>query len=462
MVLSAVLKLDGGAFTTGIGTAVEGIKSVIRISADLANKLSGAFDLGGMMGDLAVQIGEGVGSTMVLRQAFQDTGVGAEALGQTLAIMRRSLGGVSESGEPTGKMFRQLGLDIQELQGMGAQGQIEAISGAINELKTPAEQSAAAMAIFGRSGAKMLGLMKDPDAFAVAERSLGGLPALLERNADAFDAVSDRIGRIKEKGQGLWAGMAEGLLPLADQITGLFDGLDLTGMGQSIGNWLGTVVELFRAAPDTFGWGDAIMLALGEAVNWGINGFVKLGGVLLKALSTPIEYIQAAFQKVIETIMEWIGKIPKVGKALGLEGFKAGSYREMLDQAREEGVLRELGEKALAMPKLKLVNVDDEKRRLGQVWETAAGNYKTRIEEVQKSASEGMGEGFGDAGLEGTRRSGGGGGTIATDALARIGGYLGGGKVQERLVDLSARTAKGVERMVRIMESQESGAAAWG
>ena len=83
-------------------------------------------------------------------------------------MMRRSLAGISESGKPVKQIFNQLGLDIESIKGMTAREQLQTISTSINGLKTPSEQSAAAMEIFGRSGAKMLTLLKDPAALDVS------------------------------------------------------------------------------------------------------------------------------------------------------------------------------------------------------------------------------------------------------------------------------------------------------
>lgn len=459
MVLSAILKLDAAGFTTPLGMALEGMKTGIRIAGDLGGKIKSAFDMGGELSDLASATGESAGEIMVLRQAFEDTGVGGEALGQTLAMMRRSLAGISESGKPVKQIFNQLGLDIESIKGMTAREQLQTISTSINGLKTPSEQSAAAMEIFGRSGAKMLTLLKDPAALDVAAKSLGGLPGLMSRNASAFDAVSDRMNRIKTKSQGLWAGIAEGLLPLADQITGTLDGIDLTGVGQRIGATVGTMVEMFRTAPVGQILLDNITIGLAEAVNWSATGFVKIGGYLWKALSTPLSYFSAAFGKMIQEAMEAIGKIPKVGEWAGLSGFKAQTYADIRADAKDD--FDKLVETALNTGEVRLINVDAEKQRLAEVWSAAAVTYKEKIAAAQESAA--VPRNNGTDSLSGVASGGSAGASsiqTMTDALTRIGGYTGaaGGNAMEAI---ALRTAKATELMVRLLRTGKREGAVW-
>lgn len=460
MVLSAILKLDAGAFTTGIGIATESLKSMIRVGGELSSHLTSAFDFGGNLSDIAAATGETAGTVAVLRQAFQDAGVGAERLQQSLGLMRRAIAGVNEQGQPTAKVFARLGLAVDDLASMGAEGQLKEIAAAIAQLPNATAQGAAAMEIFGRSGLDMMAFLQEPGAIDVARKSLGELPAVMDRSVAAFDTVSDRIGRVKEKGMGLWVGIAEGALPLADQITEMLDGIDLVGLGQRVAAFIGTTVELFRAAPATFGWGDALTLALGEFVNWAITGFTRLGGYILEALSAPVVYIQAAFEKVIQQVMEWIGKIPKVGKALGLEGFKAEGYADILDATREQGnVFAKLAEDALKMDPIKLIDVDDERGRFVQVWNEARAAYESNVAATREKFAVDT-----DSGMVGSRVQTAVAGvadkSILADAMARVGGFLGGGG-GGRAEHWMERTARGVDKLNDTI-SRLQPAANWG
>ena len=477
MILSVFLKFDSAAFGKGIGTAMEAIKGFVRLGGEVSGKFKEAFDLGGAMSDLSAQTGESAGDLLVLKQAFEDTGVGGDALGQTLAIMRRNLADLSGSGTK-GETFKQMGLDLKALQSMGAEDQLETIGRAIRAMDNPTKQAAASMEIFGRSGAGMLTFLKDDAALGTARKSLGSLTDIIDDNANAFDAVSDRIGRLKMKSVGLWAGVAEGLTPLIDQITGMFDGLDVAGFGRKIGAVFGSIVELFRensigdilAAGLDAAWtgfmdfavegasrigslletalaksgewisamftnmieffrdnslGDIISAGLDAAwggfLNQAVKGVLELGNIIVTAFQKPFAWISAAFQKAIEEMLEKVASIPGVGDALGLGGFKAESFDSMYqDQLKQRQDASGLMDEFLAGWKPFTSSVSEETAKM---WEDAVAGFRNRIADIQGAAS-----GAGGAAGEG----GGGIGKIVssfnvpTDRLARIGGIVGG------------------------------------
>lgn len=462
MVLSAIMKLDAGGFTTRLGRATQGVQTTIRLLEDMGGKIKTAFATGGQLSDLAAQTGETAGTLMTLRQAFEDTGIGADKTGQILSIMRRNMAQLNDDGSLTNKMFERLGLSTDQLKNMTASEQLSAIGESIRALKTPADQSAAAMEIFGRSGAAMLTLLKDPAALDTAARSLGGLPALMDRNAAAFDAVDDAIGRLRNKSQGIWAGLAEGLLPLADQITGTLDGIDLTGIGQRIGEVVGTAVELFRSAPLGDLLRDGVVAGLGEAVNSIATMFTWLSREFWKALSTPISYLSAVYGVEIQKIMELISRIPKVGKALGLDGFQAQGFEELRDLAQSD-ILNFLDFDA----KVELVDVSAEKERLASAWTGALETYRTKLAAVQDEANAAAAQAAGTAGFiidaagGGAAGGGGAGIGIATDALARIGGFAGGGSRMEGLVERQVALVRDQLDVLRGIRDKTGGAARW-
>lgn len=462
MIVSAIMQLDAGGFTSPLGKVTQGIQTTIRMAGDLAAKLTGAFDMGGAISDLASQTGELPSTLKILQQAFDDTGVGAESTGQILGIMRKNMAAINDDGSATSKTFARLGLDINSLKAMSATDQLAAIGDKIRGLKSPTDQTAAAMEIFGRSGGKMLTFFKDDGALDTARASLGGLPGLLDNNANAFDGVSDAIARIKNKSMGLWAGIAEGALPAAKAITDSLDGIDLTAIGQRIGEVLGIVIEMFRTAPLGQLLKDGLMIGLGEAVNGIASLFTWLSKELWTALSTPISYLSAAFGKVIQEMMELIGKIPKVGKMLGLEGFKADTFDNMQAQAKSD-----LVDFFDIDTKVELIDVSAEKARMAEVWGGAAESYKLRLGAIQdeaNAAAAASGGGMGELELEPGKAKGGGGGIgIPTDALARIGGMMGGSSQMESIATKQLNlAAKAAEYLAAIKgNTSESKATAW-
>lgn len=445
MILSAFLKLDVAGFSSGMGIATEGVKGFLRIAGEVGSKLKEAFDLGGEMSDLSSQLGESAGSLLVLRQAFEDTGVGADAMAQSLGIMRRNLQAVAESGG--NETFKKLGLDAKELSKMGAEDQLSAIAGAFENLTNPTEEAAVAMEVFGRGGLKMLTLLKDPAAISTASKSLGSLSDIIDKNANAFDGISDRMNRFKMKSMGLWAGIAEGLTPLMDQVTALFDGVDVAGFGRKVGAVLGTVVELFKAYPLK-----DVLLAGFDAgwtqfLNNAAKATLRLGNMIVKATAGPFALISALFQKAIEETMELIGKIPGVGKAMGLTGFKAGDLGDMYDEqldAREKNIV---SDKALDefIKSLEPFKVGAQTEGM---WDAAAAAFEQKLADIQAQGGSKTGTGEGGIGNAGIGSAG---MPVLSDRLARIGGFV-GGSGQGKLESLGEKQLHETTKMRELLE----------
>jgi hypothetical protein len=420
---------------------------------DVGGKLKDAFDMGGALSDLSAQTGEAPGQLMILKQAFEDTGVGAGSLGQSLALMRRSLTGISESGEPTNKMFDRLGLNMEAIKGMNAQQQLETIGGAIRSLQSPSEQTSAAMAIFGRSGNQMLSFLKDPAAISTAANSLGGLPGLMDRSAASFDLISDRMGRIKEKTKGFWAGIAEGLAPIFDEVTSKLDGIDLTAIGQNIGDFIGTVVQMFR----TSDWGmivkNSLMIGIKTAGNVIVQTFMSIGKILWDALSYPLALFSTGWQMQIEAIMKGLSKIPGVNKALGLEDFQMSSISDMY-----KSNLDTLQSYAQGGKGVKIFDASKEKEELAKAYNEASVVYQQKKRDLQSSSNaKGPASALqleapkGDWTAKGK--------DVASDALLRIGGVIGGAGPQSNMENMTREhvsISKSMRDLLRRMADKDA------
>ncbi|MFA5058262.1 MAG: hypothetical protein WC485_09130, partial [Opitutaceae bacterium] len=157
MNLEAVLTLQAGQFINGIAGVQRSVRSVVTglaamagVGLSLAGVTAGikkALDMGGNLSDLSARTGASVRDLMTLRQAFEDAGIGADSAGMAINQMQRALSGISASGDKSEKLFKALGLDLEALRGMGAAQQFQTIGTAIAGLASPAERTAAAMAI---------------------------------------------------------------------------------------------------------------------------------------------------------------------------------------------------------------------------------------------------------------------------------------------------------------------------
>jgi hypothetical protein len=116
---------------------------------------------------------------------------------------------------------------------MSAAAQFQELSRAFSSIQDPAERTKRAMELFGRSGAQMLALFRDPEAFTRAAAEVGTMGDVLEASATKFDSMSDALTTIGGKLDQFFVGLMSGAGG-ADALERAAT-IDFTPMGQAIG-----------------------------------------------------------------------------------------------------------------------------------------------------------------------------------------------------------------------------------
>lgn len=355
--LSFAIRLDSSGFQSGIRGAMRSL-SAFRIGLanalvskgfsllqQAANRFAATFrsslDLGSELTHLSAETGATVSNLLVLRQAFQDCGVPASALSTAIAMMSKALSGVSETGQRTEGVFASLGLDLDKLRTMAPADAFEAIGRAIGSLGSAADRSAAAVAIFGRSGSSLNRVFANPEAIKQARDALGSMPAIMTTLSGTAESWQTSLGRIQTQIQGAVMGSMSSLLPVLDEIGKKMTSLDLTKLGVKIGAylkqlWEDGLIGLFNqlaARCNIIGvavW-EALKAAFGPLSSgdtWKAIGklaggtFIEAGAVLLKGIAAAVAVLIAGTEFAIDNIKKGLNYIPHVnletsGKSFG-------------------------------------------------------------------------------------------------------------------------------------------------
>lgn len=239
---AALARIAAG--TLAVQGAFAAANAALAPLAGAFNAVKGSLDLGGELSDISAQTGIAVGDLVVLRQAFQNAGVGADGVGPAINRLQKALAGINEDGEPTNEHLAALGISMARLQSMSPGEQFEAVSAALAGIPDPTQRAATAMGIFGRKGGEMMALFRDTSAMEVARQQVGGLAATMDANANTFDAISDSFGAVQVKGQQLAAGLTAAIAPALSQIAESLNSTDLTGLGEALGSIASAAVNL--------------------------------------------------------------------------------------------------------------------------------------------------------------------------------------------------------------------------
>jgi hypothetical protein len=242
---------------------------------------------------------------------------------------------------------------------MNASGQFQTIAKALNGLNSSSAANAAS-AIFGREGAaSMVQLSRSTGDFSEALHKAAADADIYQRNAQSFARLEIGLDRIKEKTWNLFAGMAEGAAPAIQAIVDKLNHIDLSGIGQKIGAVLSVITEAFKEGTFT----KLLVLSIKTGFEIGAQYIIpfteKLGYELLKVFRVGQDYQRAAILESVMLLMEGVSKlqgifhnlsneiaagfdfaiqklmaglasVPKLGAALGLDGFEAESYEKIL------------------------------------------------------------------------------------------------------------------------------------
>ncbi len=138
-----------------------GFAAIAVVLRGLAKALSETTDKFSRLSDNATRIGVGVEALQKLHYVATQSGISVETMDKALGKMQKTLGQATSGSSSAILAFTQLGLSVDELSKMDADKQYLAISDAIKNVGSVAQQQAGSWAIFGRAGGEQLSALKD-------------------------------------------------------------------------------------------------------------------------------------------------------------------------------------------------------------------------------------------------------------------------------------------------------------
>lgn len=341
----AKISLDNSAFIKGINAvkakAKEAADSIAKIgrgatavitplaaigvaaAAGLALGVKQAIDFGGALFDLSQRTGIAVKELVILQQAFKDSGISADQVGPVINRMQKAIAGVNEDGEPTNKMFEKLGINLDQLKKLNPADQFKQIQKAIGNLASPAEKTAAAIALFGKSAGELVTLFRDGKVFENAAQVIGGQADILAANAEKFDKVSDGFKNIGTKLTGFFVGVASEVIPSLLQATDALNATDLSEIGKKFGKSIQSGINILTNAFKEGKLGELASISLK-------TGLAKAGDFFIGVIQTALNILNDGLKIVFsEDFFKGVGEGLK-GAALIFGAFLVQAFKEPL------------------------------------------------------------------------------------------------------------------------------------
>lgn len=270
----------GIAALAGFGVAAVG---VARGLADLEDRVE-------KLGNTADKLGVSFEFIQTLEEAGRRSGVGIETISTAFGKLQKVLAGADEESKAATEALAKLGVSFSDLEQLSPEEQIRLIGDKLQGIEDPAKRTAAAMAIFGKSGADLLPFFDN----------LGPAADDIERLGRALTAV-DR-GRIDDFGDGIDA------LGVATQGLGQTLLLPFAGLGEGIAKGSAEFIAGITSIVDPIGQVlEPILSNLGamfEVIGIGIGTLGRTIGAVLEPIGTIFQAISQSLGSFNESVVD--------------------------------------------------------------------------------------------------------------------------------------------------------------
>ena len=188
-----------------------------------------------------------------LQLAADLSGASSEQLATAFTKAQVTIVNAGKGGKEAVADLKALGLTVDDLAGKSVTDQFSAIASAINRIQDPAQRAAAAVGVFGKSGAQLLPVFSGlPDSLRQAQGFLdqfkGGLTgvdaARIEQLNDAFTLTGQAVQELAGK---LLAQLQPALQAGAEQFVAFVARLDVSAIASAATNAVNDLVNIFSA-----------------------------------------------------------------------------------------------------------------------------------------------------------------------------------------------------------------------
>jgi len=318
-----------GASVRAVGTKMMGIGTAI--AAPMAGAAKVFSDMGDQMAKMSARTGIGVESLSELAYAAEMSGTSAETLESSIRKMQKTLVDAIGGSASAAGALKKLGLTARDLDGLSPEQQFKLIADQLSKIEDPAARAAAAMNIFGRSGAELLPMMSAGAAgieqLQQQARDLG--LTMSTEDAKAAEAFNSALGNLwkvlKMAAFTIGSALAPVLQETAEWITRLV---------VSASAWIkenkGLIVSVFKIAVGVVAAGAAIV-----GLGYAISGLAAVFGALV-TIAGVVHGVLSVVMTVIGAMLTPIGLV--VTAVLGLGAYflyASGAAGEAMDWLSE-------------------------------------------------------------------------------------------------------------------------------
>jgi len=234
------------------------LSSVQTVAGAFNSFVAGSASAVASVDDLSKRTGVSTQTLQAYQFAAEQSGVSVETFGKGVQKLGINLGEAQTGNKGAIKSFADLGLSVQELSRLSPEAAFEAVAAAISQLPGPAQQAAAAVSLFGKSGAELVPVFAEGAGYLAemrAEAERLGL-VLSKDQVQGLATLDDSIGKVSATFKAfqarVTAELAPSLIAAAESAATFIAALDVQEVAKSAEAAIGGVVAVARAAADAF------------------------------------------------------------------------------------------------------------------------------------------------------------------------------------------------------------------
>lgn len=254
-------------------------------------------DMGSHMLEMSQRTGASVEALSTLSYAAEQSGADVHTLETSLTKMQKFLAKASHHGKDATKVLTSLGVSLETLKKLSPDEQFKLLGDRVSQIKDPAERAAVAMALFGKTGTKMLPLFAegaaDVERLQAQARRLG--LEMSGEDAAAAEAFGDALSM-------LWKMLKQTAFTVGSAVAPT-----LKSLAEALSRNLAWVIRWIRENKQLIVTGlkvAGVILAIGAAITtvgatlWGVGSVLGFLGSLIAGVGAAIGLAGAALAKI--------------------------------------------------------------------------------------------------------------------------------------------------------------------
>ena len=242
------------------------------------------------LGNTADKLGVSFEFIQTLEAAAARSGTSVEAVSTAFGRLQKNVTGVDEESKAAQAALKAIGVTAEELQALRPEDQYLLIGERLQAIQNPAERTAAAIQLFGKSGAELLPFF----------RNLGGASDDMERFGRALTDIDRQ--RVDDFGAGLDA------LSVATQGLGQSLLLPFVGLGEGVATAFAEVTAGLTAIIDPIGQVlEPVLTQVGrvvEVLGIGLGNLGRIVGAVFSPFAEVVQGVAVALEPLYDGVVD--------------------------------------------------------------------------------------------------------------------------------------------------------------